>query len=83
MLIELTLDQISEDYPDLMIADGFDKAILGVTSIVNTFHVLYDTDKCIEILMEEHKMTYEEAIDYFEFNVSCAYVGENTPVFTV
>ena len=26
-------------------------------------------------------MTYEEAMEYFTFNVTGAYVGENTPVF--
>ena len=26
-------------------------------------------------------MTYEEAIEYFDFNVTGAYVGKNTPIF--
>jgi hypothetical protein len=26
-------------------------------------------------------MSYEEAIEYFEYNVLGAYVGENTPIF--
>jgi hypothetical protein len=26
-------------------------------------------------------MTMEEAMEYFEFNISSAYMGENTPIF--
>jgi hypothetical protein len=26
-------------------------------------------------------MTYDEAVEYLEFNVTQAYVGENTPAF--
>ena len=41
----------------------------------------YDRDKCIEILVKRDEMTYEEAVEFFEFNVSGAWVGENTPIF--
>jgi hypothetical protein len=43
--------------------------------------VIYDEDKCIQILMERDGMTDEEAIEFFEFNVVGAYVGEYTPVY--
>jgi hypothetical protein len=26
-------------------------------------------------------MTYEEALEFFEFNISGGYVGERTPIF--
>ena len=28
-------------------------------------------------------MTEEEAVEFFEFNIIGAYVGESTPIFTV
>jgi hypothetical protein len=31
--------------------------------------------------MERDGMTYDEAVEYFNFNVSDAYVGEKTPAF--
>ena len=37
--------------------------------------------KCIDILIRDHDMSELEAIEYFEFNVSGAYVGENTPIW--
>jgi hypothetical protein len=41
---------------------------------------VYSYDKCVEVL--ERDMDYEDAVEYMEFNVTGAYVGEQTPVFT-
>ena len=61
-------------------AHGFDAAILGVgqRSGQNDI-VVYDQDKCIEILKRE--MSHEEALDFFDYNVLGAWVGEETPIF--
>ena len=47
----------------------------------NKMSVAYDTNKCIKILMSRDKMSREEAIEYFEYNVAGAYVGDHTPSF--
>ena len=75
-----TLERIIEQYPDeeFLIADGFDEAIVGVNAL--TLQIIYNIDKIIDILISEG-MTEEEAIEYFEFNVLGAYVGEQTPIF--
>lgn len=83
MIKKIELEDIAENYPELVLADGFDGAILGVISIANSFHVLYDSDECVKILIKEHGMERDEAYEYLEFNVLCAYVGDNTPAFTV
>ena len=64
-------------------ADGFDEAIIGMSSDIATSgeRLIYDANKCIDILIRDHDMSEEEAIEYFEFNVSGAYVGENTPIW--
>ena len=73
--------EIEEKYEDeqMLFADGFDKAIIGVAHIQNKRIVSYDTKKCIKILMKD--MTQEEAMEYFDFNVLGAYMGEYTPAF--
>jgi hypothetical protein len=43
--------------------------------------VLYDTSKCIDILMKRDKMTEEEAIEFFYYNVIGSWMGEYTPCF--
>lgn len=68
-----------EDLPDgAVIADGLDDAIIGITT---RGIVVYSFDKCIEILMNRDDMGPDEAIEYFYFNIECAYVGEKTPIF--
>ena len=42
---------------------------------------VYDKEKCLEILTERDGMSWEEAVEYFDFNVAGAWVGESTPVF--
>jgi hypothetical protein len=73
-------DELSAYHDDLLFADGFDEAILGVAERIGMDAVVaYSTPKIIEILARE--MTEDEAIEYFEFNILGAYVGERTPVF--
>ena len=73
--------KISEEYPELLTADGFDEAIVGVVERIGIQAICYDKDKVIEILMKQDDMLYEEAVEYFEFNIAGAYVGEHTPFF--
>ena len=62
-------------------ADGFDEAIIGVGSRCGQPDIItYDVNKCIKILMDQG-MTDEEAMEFFEFNVVGAWVGEETPIF--
>ena len=74
------LEKIIEQYQDeeILIADGFDSAVIGI--YVNSFRLIYSVEKCINILMEQG-MSMIEAVEYFEFNVSGSYVGENTPIW--
>jgi Tol biopolymer transport system component len=72
---------ICERFPetDILIADGFEEAFIGVAYQFNTPIAVFDRDKCIEIL--SRNMSLEDAEEYFEFNTQGAYVGENTPAF--
>ena len=66
----------------MMQADGFDKAIIGITDGVGgQMNLVYDIEKCLKILMSRDGMDREEALEFFTFNVSGAYVGKGTPIF--
>ncbi|PHQ84143.1 MAG: hypothetical protein COB65_06295 [Thalassobium sp.] len=81
MLSEL-LEWIEEFNPEALLADGFDDAIIGICErFGNDPVVAYDKDKCINILVQRDGMSYEEAVEYFDFNVLGAYVGKGTPVY--
>ena len=79
----MTRDEIAEHYPELLVLNPkyFDKAILGVVNRINTVAVCYSESKIIEILMEEDKMDYDEAIEYYQYNILGSWVGEHTPVY--
>lgn len=70
-----------EDGNGILLADGFEEAFLGVgAAYYNPPCAIYDYDQCIEILTDDD-CDYEQAIEYFEFNVIGAYVGPQTPLF--
>jgi hypothetical protein len=73
------IDSIIEKYPDdsFLKADGFDEAIIGVDN--KSMRLVYSVSKCIEILCRD--MNEEDAIEYFDYNVSGAYMGEKTPIW--
>ena len=68
-----------ENEIDVLFADGFDDAIIGVGRSFDKYKVIYDKSKVIKKLMED--MTCEEAEEYFEYNIIGAYVGDGTPMF--
>ena len=72
-------EQIADLNPESLFADGFDNALLGYDA--NSFCAVYDYDKCMTVLIDRDRMSYEEAHEYMEFNVVSAYVGDFTPSF--
>jgi hypothetical protein len=78
-----TLDDLLERVDEgALTADGYDDCIIGFSAAQSgrPSVIVYDTDKVIAKLMSEG-MSREEAWEYFEFNISGAYMGENTPIF--
>ena len=77
------LESILECYPDMTFlkADGFDEAVIGFEE--QSGRLIYSVTKCLEILVEVEGMSFEDAIEHFDFNVSGAYVGEQTPIWCV
>lgn len=66
---------------ETMLADGFEDAIIGLDTSNEVFRVVYDKDKMIDILIESDDMSYEDAIEYLEYNVFNTYMGEGTPIY--
>jgi len=81
---------IEEQNEEALLADGFDAAIVGMCERYGAEPVVaYDRDVCIEILAHDFENdnddpdldVYEEAEDYFSYNIAGSYVGDNMPVF--
>lgn len=75
------LEQIIDRYPDqsFLKADGFDNAIIGVDQA--SMRLIYSVRLCVSTIEFDSNITKTEAIEYFEFNVRGAYVGEKTPIW--
>lgn len=74
-LVELTGD------PELLFADGFDDAIIGVCERFGEEpFVVYDRAKVIDLLARDGG-TIEDAEEFFAFNVIGAWAGPRTPAY--
>ena len=79
-----SVEKVSEINPEALLADGFNKAIVGMCMQFGQEHVVaYDYDKCLEILKDRDDMSIDEAIEYMEYNVVGAYMGVYSPVFII
>lgn len=73
------LDMVGDE--DLMFLDGHDDAIIGVAERDGGFLVVYDQAKILRKLCRRDGMEWEEAEEFFDFNVAGAWMGEQTPIF--
>lgn len=70
---------------ELIKMDGLDKALIGRSCIWDSSgrqedRLIYSGEKIVAILIARDGMTPEEALEYIEFNIEGAYVGEQTPI---
>lgn len=74
-------EQIEQDSPDTLFADGFDDAIIGIARRCGQPDLIaYSVSKCVDVLVSQG-LTHEDATEHFEFNVVGAWVGPHTPTF--
>jgi hypothetical protein len=63
--------------------DGYDEALIGIAEQCTGIKLLaYDYLKLIKITQDNSKsrMSYEDAMEYVDFNIVGAYMGEGTPL---
>jgi hypothetical protein len=77
--IQNTLNNCLCEEEEVQLAEGLENAFVGIARQFDRVFAVYDREKCLEILTKD--MAWEEAEEYFQFNVEGAYVGENTPAF--
>jgi len=65
---------------EILSADGFDDAIVGLARRSDLVVVAYSVDKMLKIMVDGG-ISQEDAREYFEYNIVDAWVGENTPVY--
>jgi hypothetical protein len=67
---------------ELTTASGLDDAIIGVGYRCGQPPVVvYSVERVIEILMTRDGMSNDEAIEFFEYNIEDAWMGNTAPLF--
>lgn len=77
--VNSTRAALAEANPEMMFADGYDEALIGMDA--SECCAIYDYSKCLNLLVENDGMSREEAHEFMEFNVIGSYVGDFTPRF--
>lgn len=75
-------ERIIEDFShteDVLFADGLDLAIVGFEP--NLWKVVYSKNLVVDILMNRDGMSADEAIEFAEYNIYSAMVGDKTPLW--
>jgi hypothetical protein len=63
-----------------LLADGLEEAFIGIGYAFHTPIAIYSKKKAIKCL-EKEGMSGFEAIEYFDYNIAGAFVGDQTPIF--
>ena len=56
------------------------EAFLGVTND-DPPRAVYSEEKVLDVLVKRDGMNYEEAMEFFDFNIRDAFMGEQTPMY--
>ena len=69
----------------LVLLSGLDDAIIGLGQRLSDgghkAFLVYDVNKILDALVEREGMSSEDAVEFFQFNIQGAYLGESTPAF--
>ena len=79
-MIKEKIEEILGEDENVLLADGFEDAFVGIGRQFGKPFAVYDRFECIEILIKEG-MSEEEAEEYFQYNTEGAWVGDQTPIF--
>lgn len=74
------LNQIELENSIVFENPDYDSAIIGYDE--SSHRIIYDYELMVESLMNEAHLSYEDAVDFIEYNTirSLPYLGENAPI---
>jgi hypothetical protein len=79
--IQQALEEMDES---TLLMDGFDEAFIGWSRRINEpLLAVYSYEGLIKVCTERDGMDYDEAIEYVDYNVIGAWVGEQTPIIVM
>ena len=77
------LKNILNAFPEtpFIILDGLDDAVIGCRFVNEQAHLEYSFEKIIEILCRRDGMSYEEAVEFYYFNIEGLGGMKNMPIY--
>lgn len=76
------LEKMRELNPDATYPTGMEEAIIGIGERCGQPALfVVSAEKCVELLMRDSGMGREDAVEFYDFNVAGAWVGDHTPIF--
>lgn len=80
-LERLEANEVEVEGMILIDEEGIEEALIGVTDSEKPCAV-YDYEKLVEVYVNKHGLSYEEAAEHVCFNImrSLPYYGENAPI---
>ena len=78
---ERMVKYVQHNYPDSILATGFNSAIVGVSEGFDRGRIIYDISKMADHLVNVEGMMLGEAYEYLEFNVFGAFISEDQPIY--
>ena len=76
------IQELAENHDcEVITIDGHDDAIVGTGFVAGVFHVFYNSEKIIKTLMKRDKMSQEDALEWFDFNIDPLGNLEGGPIF--
>jgi len=80
-LVSIAEKLSDERFEGIVLVDGLDAAFVGVTDSRNgdVLSAVYDIDKIIALLSRD--MGFDDAWEWFNYNIAGLYTGDQSPVF--
>lgn len=76
-------EELANLNPEMILYDDLEEAFIGVCRRFGQEPIaMYDYNKCIEIRMR-NGVSYEEAIEFHEYNTMGLWAGQHTPAFLI
>lgn len=74
---------MSKRIAETLYCDGFEDALVALVHTDKDMPplALYNYDACLKVLQERDGMDEAEALEFFDFNVLGAWMGDGTPMF--
>lgn len=80
-LRDLIEDRANNQETEVMLLADLDEALLGTTGEGEDLRACYSEQKCYELLMRDHGMDRDGALEYFEYNILPLSEGQGGPAF--